>query len=121
MGPVPNQAELLDRVDPEADGKPDKPACLDAQVLEKQSEQQAINSLRISELENEVLLRKVLSWSFFIVSIAWLVAIVIMIWAQGTGSGGFDIDSSVIIAIVGGTTVTVFKMLRVVAEYIYRP
>lgn len=97
----------------------------DAETIEEEEDlqrQQARAVLR--GLNQDIAERKKYAHFFFLLACSWLVAICVFLLLQGFGSVWFGrfpfkLSESVLLALIGSTTVNVLGILYVVANYLF--
>jgi hypothetical protein len=77
-----------------------------------------------SGLTQDIAERKKYAGFFFCLSCAWLVAIVAILMLQGFGSlsfwkAPFKLSDSIVLAMIGSTTINVLGILYIVANYLF--
>jgi hypothetical protein len=81
-------------------------------------------STRTTGLAQDIAERKKYAKLFFRLSCAWLVAITVILMLQGFGSlsfwkAPFNLPDSIVLAMIGSTTVNVLGILYIVAKYLF--
>ena len=100
--------------DPSA--KPDRLTSEELEYHEK-----AKKEVELEGLKQDIEERKIYAKHIYILVSVWLVGILILLMVQGFFSplGIFNLSNSVLLAVIGGTTINVIGLFVVVARYLF--
>ncbi len=87
------------------------------------SEISFLDQQRIEDLKQNRAERKKFATLLFMLIIGWLIAIGIVLFSQGLGffiAWKFSLSESVMLALIGGTTINVLGLFLVVVKYLFK-
>ena len=100
--------------EPEVGAEPDSQTQAWKEDLDKQAGQ-----ARLRGLEQDIEQRKRYALRLFVVLCVWLAAVLVILFFGGFMLGGFALNDSVLVALLGTTTINVIALFVVVAKYIF--
>lgn len=112
-GPLPDPSEVLSKV-PAVAVQPDTKAIDEKQGFENAKEIEDLTSLKQDRAER----LKFGRWIFTLVCV-WLGVVCTILFLAGFKLGGFSLESSVLIALLGTTTVNIVGVLLAVTGYLF--
>jgi hypothetical protein len=118
---VPDESDL-DSIKSAGAGAPDETAEKELEGLEV-SEEKETKRLQNLGLKQDIALRKDFAWDIFYLIVVWLCAIFGILLLQGFQVGicghAFKLDDSVVLALIGGTTINVLGIFIIVVRYLF--
>ncbi len=101
---------------------PDKTAELEKNELETDQERET-KRLQNVALAQDIALRKQFAWDIFYLIVAWLILVFVVLGFQGFAvailDDRFRLSDSVLLALIGGTTVNVLGIFLIVVRYLF--
>jgi hypothetical protein len=101
---------------------PDKTAELEKNELETDQERET-KRLQNVALAQDIALRKQFAWDIFYLIVAWLILVFVVLGFQGFAVAILDhrfrLSDSVLLALIGGTTVNVLGIFLIVVRYLF--
>lgn len=95
------------------DKKPDEKTALEAEDLETEKKQFDLVREKSEHKDRQEYAKKI-----FTLILWWLVTIIFLVFLDSINE--INIDNSVLIALIGGTTITVVSIFHFVLKYLYR-
>lgn len=114
--PRPTLEDLASKAgsEPEVGAEPDSQTREWKENLDKQEGQ-----TRLKGLAQDIDQRKRYALRLFVVLCVWLAAVLLILFFSGFVLGGFALSDSVLVALLGTTTINVIALFVVVAKYIF--
>ncbi len=78
-----------------------------------------LHRVEIESRKQDIGERKRYAKAVFLLICTWLLALFLVLGLQGFKTGGFSLSDSVLLALVGGTTVNVIGIFIVVVSYLF--
>jgi hypothetical protein len=101
---------------------PDKTAELEKNELDTDQERET-KRLQNVALAQDINLRKDFAWDIFYLIVAWLILVFVVLILQGFAVAishhEFRLSDSVVLALIGGTTVNVLGIFIIVVRYLF--
>lgn len=99
---------------------PDIPDVADEQTNEELTAfEEQHNRLVLREHEQDINLRKDFASKIFWLVICWLVAMLAILVLEGFKIGDFSLSNSVVLALIGSSTLNILGLLYVVTHYLF--
>lgn len=115
---MPSEADLDAIRSPEPPLSPDQDAELESDRFDARRQ-----TLVLQGLEQDIGLRKQFAWYIFYLIVAWLAAAFLVLAFQGFSISicghFFKLSDSVLLALIGGTTVNVLGIFVIVVRYLF--
>jgi hypothetical protein len=115
---MPREADLDAIRSPEPPPSPDPDAELESDRFDARRQ-----TLVLQDLEQDIGLRKQFAWYIFYLIVAWLAAAFLVLAFQGFAISicghFFKLSDSVLLALIGGTTVNVLGIFVIVVRYLF--
>lgn len=115
-------ASDLDSIKSAGAGTPDDTSAKEIEELDTDQEKET-KRLQNLGLEQDISLRKEFAWDIFYLIVVWLCIIFVLLLLQGFGitiySHAFKLSDSVVLALIGGTTVNVLGIFIIVVRYLF--
>jgi len=88
----------------------------EADIFQYAQEQQ---KLILENLKQDIELRKEYAQKIYWLVVGWVAAILVILFLQGFSQNGFSLANSVLLALVGTTTLNIVGLLYVITHYLF--
>jgi hypothetical protein len=113
-------------IDLDAVKGPERPAIPDVTAeFEQDAFEQARQTLVLRSLQQDLELRQKFAWRIFLLIVVWLICILLILLLAGFAltimGHAFKLSDTVLLGLIGGTTVNVLGIFVIVVRYLFPP